>query len=501
VVKLYPHQQAAVNKLANGKILWGGVGSGKSLTAVAYYMKMEAPRDVYVITTAKKRDSLDWDGEFSKYGVGSQYDATVAGVLTVDSWNNLGKYRDVSGAFFIFDEQRLVGSGEWTKHFIRIAKSNRWILLSATPGDTWLDYIPVFVANGYYKNRTEFKREHVVYNTFTRFPKVDRYVGVSRLVRLRNELLVEMPYLTHTVRHSTDVFVEHDPDLWKQVTEKRWHVYEKRPIRDVSELFSVMRKVVNTHSSRIAAVRDLLRTTQKLIVFYNFDYELEILRTLSEDYPPWPIPIPADTKSSPPPSTWEIPKGRSPSSSAAKVAGLTSPTSTSTRTDSTGSILTTTFGSTFHSPERRPDVWESTGSTISSTKTSATAKRVGTTEKPSTTSEISSTNLVVAEWNGHKHQPIPQSERWVYLVQYAAGAEGWNCTATDTTLFYSQPYSYKLWSQAHGRIDRLNTPFSDLYYHVLLSKTFIDSAISKTLAKKRSFNERDYTGERERLRT
>jgi superfamily II DNA or RNA helicase len=396
VIELYPHQKDALNKLSNGKILWGGVGTGKSLVAAAYYMKVEADADIYVITTAKKRDSLEWEKEFAKYGVGKHANATVAGILTVDSWNNIGKYADVQGAFFIFDEQRLVGSGEWTDKFLKIAKKNRWILLSATPGDTWLDYIPVFIANGFYKNRTEFKRRHVVYNTFTKFPKVDRYVEVGTLVRARNQLLVEMPYLRRTTREVHEIIVSHDELMLQEAIKKRWNPFEARPLRDVSELFSVMRKIVNTSPSRLEELKRLMLKHPRLIVFYNFDYELEILRSL------------AGSKSS-----------------------------------STGLDL-----------------------------------------------EPSSTKMTtVSEWNGHRHQQIPKTDRWVYLVQYTAGAEGWNCIETNAMVFYSLTYSYKQFVQAAGRTDRLDTLWSTLYYYVFLSNSAIDSAIAKNLDAKRDFNE------------
>lgn len=383
MIDLYPHQEEALNKLSNGKILWGGVGTGKSRVAVSYYLKNERPKDVYVITTAKKRDSLDWHGEFAKGGVGTRPDSTCEGVLTVDSWNNIHKYTEVKDAFFIFDEQRLVGAGKWSKSFIKIAKSNHWILLTATPGDNWLDYIPVFIANGFYKNRTEFKREHVVYNTFTKFPKVDRYIAVSKLVRLRNQILVEMPYKKHTVRKFTYLDCEYDQDLFDKAFRDRWHVFEERPLRDVAELFLVMRKIVNSDPSRLERVRTLLEYHPKLIVFYNFDYELEILRGLGSD-------------------------------------------------------------------------------------------------------------TTVAEWNGHKHEGIPETSSWVYLVQYMAGSEGWNCVDTDTTVFYSLTYSYKNWHQAQGRIDRLNTPFNELNYYVLKSNSMIDHAIFKSLKNKKSFNESSF---------
>jgi superfamily II DNA or RNA helicase len=383
--KLRPHQEDALSRMHNGSILCGNVGSGKSITAVAYYDKNERPRDVIVITTAKKRDSLDWVGEFLTAQVYRDIRTEGTGSLTVDSWNNIGKYTDVEDAFFIFDEQRLVGSGHWTKSFVKIAKSNRWILLSATPGDTWLDYIPVFIANGFYKNRTEFKRQHVVYEPYVKYPKVRGYIGVSKLVKLRESILVDMPYTSHTVRHSKDVHVEYDKELFDEVVKKRWHVYENRPLRDVSELFSVMRKVVNSDESRLAAIRGLMLDHPRLIVFYNFDYELEILRSLSKN------------------------------------------------------------------PQ-----------------------------------------IQISEWNGHKHQPIPSTNSWVYLVQYTAGSEGWNCVETDAICFYSLTYSYKQWWQSHGRIDRLNTPFTHLYYYVLKSKSVMDMGIWRSLREKKSFNERKF---------
>ncbi len=399
-VKLFPHQQDALERMHNGCILYGGVGSGKSLTAVAYYMKVEADAEIIVITTARKRDSLDWEGEFAKFGIGAHLNATVAGSLTVDSWNNIGKYTDVRGAFFIFDEQRLVGAGEWTKSFIAIAKANRWILLSATPGDTWLDYIPVFLAHGYYKNRTEFKRQHVVYNHYSRFPKVDRYTDVGKLVRLRNKLLVHMPYARHTQRHLEIVETTYDKELFDRVLEKRWHVYEDRPLKDMGELYAVMRRVVNSDSSRMETVRTMLQQHSRLIVFYNFDYELENLRALGESL----------------------------KNSSEEIS---------------------------HSDSLK--------------------------------------KLVVAEWNGHKHEEVPTSERWLYLVQYVAGAEAWNCVATDVEVFYSLTYSYKNFEQAQGRIDRLNTPFVNLHYKILKSKSVIDDAIWGSLSRKESFNESAFT--------
>jgi hypothetical protein len=369
MIDLMPHQKKAVSELSNGKILKGATGSGKTRTAMAYYIERCAPWvKLYVITTAMKRDSGDWQDEALLYGVD----------LVVDSWNNMMAYENVKDAFFIFDEQRVVGSGVWVHSFLKITKKNEWILLSATPGDSWLDYIPVFCANGFYASRTEFLREHVVFSRFTKFPKVERFTSTSRLVRHLQDILIEMPFERHTVRHEIDVFVEYDKELFDVVWKKRWNYLEGRPIRSVSELFSLMRRVVNQDPSRLLAIRNLLTEHPKMIIFYNFDYELEILRTLE---------------------------------------------------------------------------------------------------------------VTQAEWNGHKHEAIPEGDEWIYLVQYSAGAEGWNCITTDTMLFYSGTYSYRKFEQAKGRIDRLNTKIINLNYFVLRSSSVVDCAVYSALCAKRDFNE------------
>jgi len=411
---LYPHQAEAVGNLRNGCILKGGVGSGKTRTALAYYAKLAPWIKLYVITTAKKRDSGDWEAEAKLFGID----------LVVDSWNNLQAYEDVQDAFFIFDEQRVVGSGVWVQAFITVSKKNQWILLSATPGDTWLDYIPVFVANGFYKNRTEFLRNHVQFSSFTKYPKVERYLDTAVLVRHLREITVEMPFERHTTRHMTDVFVEYDEELFHVVWKRRWNYLADRPVRHVSELFSLGRRVVNGDKSRLCRVRDLLVLNPKIIIFYNFDYELEILRELKEGEDSW----------------------------MSEMMNQESET-------------TTTGGS--------------------SGPSTATAGELGST---SMIQEIPG-SFAVAEWNGHKHEPVPVTESWVYLVQYAAGAEGWNCIETDTMIFYSLPYSFKQFEQGSGRIDRVNTSFSDLYYYVFRSSNVIDTGIYRSLMEKKDFSE------------
>lgn len=399
-ISLYDYQLEAISRMKNGCILCGGVGSGKSRTSLAYYYKenggelgtdryvrMKNPRDLYIITTARKRDDLEWEGEMTIFLLSTNPEVNAyENKVVVDSWNNIKKYKDVHGAFFIFDEQKVVGSGVWVKTFLNIARKNEWILLSATPGDTWTDYIPVFVANGFYKNKTEFTREHIVYSRFTKYPKIDRYIGTGKLIRLRNSILVDMNFTRHTVSHHEDVYVRYDIDKYKDAGKNRWDPYKNEPIKDASGLCYVWRRIVNSDESRQVAVLELFEKHPKMIIFYNFNYELDILKEV--------------------------------------------------------------FG------------------------------------------EIE--GVEVAEWNGHKHQPIPTGKSWVYLVQYTAGAEGWNCIRTDTTVFYSQNYSYKVMSQAAGRIDRLNTPFTDLYYYHLKTRSGIDLAISRALREKRNFSERKY---------
>lgn len=456
-LRLYEHQVDALKRVRNGSILNGGVGSGKSRTSIAYYYtqeggrldhiqrtfyegdrkvyifstpKMKNPRDLYIITTAQKRDKLEWEGELVPFLLSTNPEVNeYKNKVVVDSWNNIGKYADVQGAFFIFDEQRLVGTGAWVKTFLKIAKFNHWILLSATPGDTWTDYRPVFIANGFYRNKTEFDREHVVYRRFAKFPQIDRYVDTNRLLRYRNQILIDMDFVRHTIPHHEDVYCKYDISMFKDVTKSRTNPFVQgyipcdemaidalqvgkdisveeveakmmegvkfipregkyvrftnKPIKNASEFCYTLRKIVNTDESRQLALLELYEKHPRMIIFYNFDYELELLKGLY-------------------------------------------------------------YGD----------------------------------------------DVELAEWNGHKHEPIPNNDKWVYLVQYTAGAEGWNCIKTDTIVFYSQNYSYKIMQQSAGRIDRLNTPYTNLYYYHIKSRSGIDLAISKALREKKKFNEK-----------
>lgn len=393
---LYDYQMVAVNKMRNGCILNGGVGSGKSRTGLYYYFKeqggsidskyieMKNPKDLYIITTAMKRDTLEWEGELANFLLTTNKDEAIyySHTVVIDSWNNIKKYADVRNSFFIFDEDRVTGKGVWVKSFLKIAKANDWIILSATPGDTWEQYIPVFIANGFYKNKTEFLREHVIYSRYTNFPKIDRYINTGRLIRLRNKILIDMDFTRNTIAHHEDVYVRYDISKYKDAIRTRWDPFKDEPIQQASGLCYVLRKIVNEDDSRQIALIDIFEKHPRLIVFYNFDYELDILKDIY-------------------------------------------------------------YGE----------------------------------------------DVEISEWNGHAHNPIPTSKRWVYLVQYTAGCEGWNCIKTDTIVFYSQNYSYKVMAQASGRIDRLNTPYRDLYYYHLKSRSGIDLAISKALGDKKKFNE------------
>lgn len=381
MVELYDYQKEAIEQLKNGSILCASVGSGKSRTALGYYIFKECKeesKDLYIITTAKKRDDKDWELEAAPFLLDN---------ITVDSWNNIKKYQNVYGAFFIFDEQRLVGSGAWVKAFYKIANKNHWILLSATPGDTWKDYIPVFVANGLYKNKTDFERQHAVFSRFSKYPKIEKYIGLRKLVNNRNQILVTMNSDSHTFPVHNYINCDYSKELYLRIVRDRWNIYDNEPIRETGKLCYLMRKVVNSDDSRLLNVLEIIKSHKKVIIFYNFTYELNLLRDL-----------------------------------------------------------------------------------------------------------MSSIDMPFSEWNGQKHEKILTGNKWCYLVQYTAGAEGWNCITTDTIIFFSQNYSYKIQAQSEGRIDRLNTPYTKLYYYHLISNSPIDKGILRALKSKKNFNEKSFLG-------
>lgn len=372
--KLYSHQEEALRLLHSGQVLVGGVGSGKSRVGASWALSQADESKIIVITTARKRDSFEWEGEFAALGADFEK-------VTIESWNNVARFTNYSDHVYIFDEQRVVGAGAWVKSFLKIAKHNSWILLSATPGDTWLDYVPLFIANGFYENRTQFSEQHIVWDRFSKYPKVKKYVGVGLLEARRRKIIVPMPAERHTRRNRKDIWVSFDRDQYNTIIKKRVDPWTKEPIRNAAGVCYALRRCVNSSSNRLDQLRHIIKKRHKVIVFYNFNYERDELLTLRDEF-------------------------------------------------------------------------------------------------------------TVAEWNGHAHEPIPQGDSWVYLVQYTAGAEGWNCVETDTVVFYSLNYSYKVLEQAEGRIDRINTPYTDLWYYYFKSESGIDSAISKAVVEKATFNER-----------
>lgn len=397
---LYDYQFDAVKRMHNGCILCGGVGSGKSRTSLFYYFSqnggwitkekftpMKTPQDLIIITTAKKRDSLEWLGELANFTLYPDENGKTryGNTIVVDSWNNLPKYKDVTNTFFLLDEQRLVSYGAWTKAFLKIAKNNDWILLSATPADTYSDYLPVFLANGFYRNKSEFSREHIVYSRYTKYPKIDKYVNTTRLDRLVNKTLVIMDYTHDIVKHDEEVYCNYDLAKYKDVIRRRWDIYNDCPIQDAGGLCRVLRRVVNSDESRQAKLLEILEDHPRAIIFYNYNFERDILLSLN-------------------------------------------------------------YGE----------------------------------------------GVEVAEWTGHKHQPVPDSEKWIYICQIQSASEGWEETRTNCTIFYSASYSWKMMVQAKGRVDRLNTPFDELYYYTLKSRSGIDLAISKALNQKKKFNEKKF---------
>lgn len=530
-VELDSAQVNAVRELRNGKILCGEPGSGKSRAALAYFFKENGgylnalddgngvadcgngvsinrpewvigdddglmkwnPMDLYIITTAKKRDDMEWEAEMLPFlmskgnfrlteddevrmkgnfrleestGGGfshgdelskgdfryisqenspdSSSNDDILGVsqgssgescsvvdfsgvesekiskngekidlmacflgnfaryshkVVVDSWNNIKKYVPVRGAFFIFDEQRVVGYGAWSRAFIKITRANKWILLSATPGDTWSDYIAVFIANGFYRSKKEFLDEHAIWSRWAKYPKIEKYMGIGRLLAQRNDILIKMPVKRETTRDRIYLECGYDKAVYRRIFKDRWDPFNDIPIEQPSQMCYLLRRAVNSDQSRIETVTELIRRHKKLIIFYNFDYELEILKRCCES-----------------------------------------------------------IGKTY---------WQ---------------------------------------WNGKVHERIGGvkggldggsdgcSDGWVYLVQYTAGCEGWNCIETNVIVFYSLSYSYRQTVQAEGRIDRRNTSYRQLFYYFLVSYSSIDISIKKALNQKKNFNENDFFG-------
>jgi len=390
----------------NGCVLVGGTGSGKSRTSLAYMYLNELKgtlqinregrwsppkikKDLYIITTARKRDSHDWDKEMLPFRLSTDISLSEGKIkVVVDSWNCIQKYVNVYGALFIFDEQKTTSGKKWSKAFIKIAKKNRWIMLSATPADNYNDLVSLFIANGYFKNKTEFNMRHVVFKPYMKYPVVDHYIGTGTLNYYRRQMYVIMDSQRKIHRESQIIRCNYSKENYKTIWKKRWNYFDNEPIEESGKLCYLLRRVVNEDEDRINHLIDILKEHPTAIIFYNYSPELELLRE--------------------------------------------------------------TF---------------------------------------------SKIHYKFTEWNGEKHEEVPQGNKWVYLCQYNSCSEAWNCITTNTMIFYSLNYSYKTTVQASGRIDRSNSPYDILYYYYLSSYSPIDLAIQKALHEKRNFNERSFATE------
>lgn len=401
-VELRDFQKDCVAQLRSGKVLAAGVGAGKSVMALYWYVStqcrtrrsrnqvgelfriLKGSPDLVVITTAKKRDSGEWSEEFARFALKEGVNHGMGGVtVTVDSWNNIGKYVDADrNTVFIFDEQRAIGHGAWSKAFVRIARSHPWIMLSATPADDWKDWCPVMVADGFYRNRTDFFRRHAIYSRYTTYPKITSWYDTHQLEVVRDRILVTCEVPRQTERHDIELGTGYNKTAVKTMMKERVDPETGEPFMNASQLCYAIRKVVNCDPSRMDMARDVFEDHGRVIVFYSLRAELELIHM------------------------------------AAGMAGISE----------------------------------------------------------------------VGAYNGSTHDEVPTGNRWVYAVQYNAGAEGWNCTTCNTILFWDLPYSYRQLEQAKGRIDRLNTPYRNLFYYSMTSNAKIDLAIKRALRLKKDFN-------------
>ena len=404
---LKPFQENCLERLSTGKVLAADTGAGKSIMSLAWYLSKECASDehslksgakawtlyhgspdLYIITTPKKRDSEEWESDLSKFNLVKGRNSKEMGEVNIfiDSWNNIKKYTEIKNSVFIFDEQRAVGSGTWAKSFVKIAKQNHWIMLSATPGDTWSDWCPLMIAKGYYPNRTAFFNKHAVYNPYVKYREIIRWDNTDELEYYRSKMLVTCRMEKKTTRHFEEVIADCSNKYEvKRAYKERTNPKTGEPFKSASELCAYTRNIINTDPTRSAVGLKIIQMYDRIIIFYTLTDELEGIK-------------------------W-----------ACNKAGRK-----------------------------------------------------------------------MYFYNGEIHDQVPTGNNWAYIVQYTAGSEAWNCTTCNAMLFWDLTYSYKQFKQATGRIDRLNTPYSDLYYYAIRSYMPLDLAIRRALREKKDFNSRGF---------
>ena len=108
-------------------------------------------------------------------------------------------------------------------------------------------------------------RSHVIFNRFVKYPKVEAYIDTWKLTENRQKILVHMHYEKKTKHVIKLMYASYDESLYKFVSEKRWNVYTDKPIKNISELCYVWRKIVNDDKSREDIIGRIIEEKRKVI--------------------------------------------------------------------------------------------------------------------------------------------------------------------------------------------------------------------------------------------
>lgn len=284
---LYNFQRQLLNSIEENYIIAADTGTGKTMMAIHHYLKHNTGEPLLILAPPQKIKEGGWQRELdfvaSHYNIEIPYDIISYGVLSK-------RWKEYKDWFLVMDECHYVKNptSQRGKAAINLTKqSTNFLLLSATPSSNgWGDTIAYMIMFGYYKNKTQFLKEHAVYN------RIDYGNGPVNVVSdYRDQEKLQKLYQSFSIKLAKEDCLDLPPLVFEKVhfkPSKEYNIIKKDRVLG-EELFDNISKL--QHGLRFYANQaDKLKYTEMLlegteenvIIFYNYKQENEELKKIAK---------------------------------------------------------------------------------------------------------------------------------------------------------------------------------------------------------------------------
>lgn len=283
---LYEYQKKVIDKADSSWLFALGTGTGKTILSIHHYLKHYNGESLLIIAPAQKVLEGGWDREVQRvanfYNIQIQYDVMSYGVLA-KKWN---LYK---GWFVIFDECHYVKNptsqrGKAALNLTRI--STNFSLLSATPSSNgWADTINYMLMFNFYRNKTQFIKEHAIHET-----KFFGQKQIKVIADWKDQDKLKMLYQSISTKLSKDDCLDLPPLIFEDVyfkVSKEYEIIRKKRVLEtengpiaydtVMKLQHGLRFYAN-QKDKLSYTEMLAESTnENIVIFYYYQQEKDDL--------------------------------------------------------------------------------------------------------------------------------------------------------------------------------------------------------------------------------